>query len=72
MSKILANRLFGNAFNLIPEIGPVSLNRLLNHFGNFEAAWFAQSKEYTQTGIADKIVAAISHETVRTTLKKMA
>lgn len=60
MSKLLFNRLFGNAFNLIPQLGPVSLNRLLKHFGDFETAWFASTSDYAQAGISDKIIAEIS------------
>jgi len=55
MNKTLANRLFGNAFNLIPGIGPATLTRLLNHFGGFEAAWFGLFVEYIKAGLSEKI-----------------
>jgi len=55
MNKTLSNRLFGNAFNLIPGIGPITLTRLLNHFTTFEAAWFGSVPEYIKAGLSEKV-----------------
>jgi DNA processing protein len=55
MNKTLANRIFGNAFNLIPAIGAITLSRLLNHFGSFESAWFANPSDYLSAGIPEKL-----------------
>lgn len=60
MDKILSNRLFANAFNLVPGVGPATLTKLLNHFGDFEAAWLGQDLEYTQAGVSQKLCETIS------------
>lgn len=60
MDKILSNRLFGNAFNLIPGIGPAGLTKLFNHFNGFEAAWFGHASEYIQAGLSQKLGEQIS------------
>ncbi len=60
MNKTLSNRLFGNAFNLIPSIGPASLTRLLNHFSGFESAWFGQPLEYKKAGLSEKLIQQIT------------
>lgn len=59
MNKTLPNRIFGNALNLIPGIGAVSLTRLLNHFGGFEPAWFAGTLEYRLAGLSEKLITQV-------------
>jgi DNA processing protein len=54
MGQVLSNRIFGNALNLIPNLGAVSLTKLLNHFGGFEAAWFGSAEEYLKAGLLPK------------------
>ena len=60
MNKTLSNRLFANAFNLIPGIGAATLSRLLNHFSGFEPAWFGRTSDYLQAGLSEKIAQTIT------------
>lgn len=38
-------------FNLIPQIGPAKVQRLLDHFGDLETAWTAGTMELAQAGL---------------------
>ncbi len=38
-------------FNLIPQIGPAKVQRLLDHFGDLETAWTAGAFELAQAGL---------------------
>ncbi|HEX5430036.1 MAG TPA: DNA-processing protein DprA [Patescibacteria group bacterium] len=49
-------QLFGNALNLIPQLGPLRLSHLLKHFKTFEAAWHATRAAYTTCGFNPKLV----------------
>ncbi|MDP4000765.1 MAG: DNA-processing protein DprA [bacterium] len=52
-------KIYGNALNLIPELGSVKLTRLLNYFGDFETAWLAGSTELSKAGLDAKTVEII-------------
>ncbi len=39
------------AFNLIPQIGPVKVRRLLDHFGDLATAWTADARALAQAGL---------------------
>jgi len=39
------------AFNLVPQIGPVKVQRLLTHFGDLEIAWRANAFDLTAAGL---------------------
>ncbi len=39
------------AFNLVPQIGPVKVRRLLDHFGDLETAWTAGAHELAAAGL---------------------
>ena len=39
------------AFNLVPQIGPVKVQRLLTHFGDLETAWRADVFDLTAAGL---------------------
>ncbi len=39
------------AFNLVPQIGPVKVRRLLDHFGDLATAWTASAHDLTQAGL---------------------
>lgn len=52
-------KIYGNAFNLIPELGSVKLTRLLNYFRDFEAAWLAESTELSKSGLDAKTIEII-------------
>ena len=54
------NQLYANGFNLMPEMGPVRLNKLLNYFGNFSDAWQKGSHtDYLAAGLEEKLVKQI-------------
>lgn len=38
-------------FNLIPQIGPVKVRRLLDYFGDLETAWTADTRELARAGL---------------------
>ncbi len=57
--KHLSNQIFGNALNLIPQLGAVGLGRLWRYFGNFESAWFADGNSYLESGLSAKTVSQI-------------
>ena len=38
-------------FNLIPQIGPVKVRRLLDHFGDLATAWTAGAHELAEAGL---------------------
>jgi DNA processing protein len=39
------------AFNLVPQIGPVKVRRLLDHFGDLATAWTASAHDLAQAGL---------------------
>lgn len=56
MSTIASDHIYFNAFNLIPQIGPVRFRKLLNFFSNLEAAWQAPVAELLQSGLEENVV----------------
>ena len=44
-------------FNIVPQIGPVRLRALLNHFGSLEAAWHAEASELQAAGLDKRALA---------------
>jgi DNA processing protein len=50
---------FLNAFNSIPNVGPVTLRTLKKHFGNYENAWRASETEFKNLNIREDILRAI-------------
>lgn len=52
-------KIFANALNLIEELGPVSLRKLLAHFGDFKTAWQASESKFLQAGLDQKKASAI-------------
>ncbi len=48
-----------NAFNFIPQIGPVRFRKLINHFESMESAWNARAFEFYEAGIEQDIVEKI-------------
>ncbi len=54
--NLLEAKIFANAFSLIPELGPVSLQKLHNHFGDWYTAWIASSADYIDAGLPAKSV----------------
>lgn len=57
--KTLNNQIFGNALNLIPQLGPVGLGRLWRHFGSFESAWLTDANSYIDAGLNAKTISQI-------------
>jgi len=47
-------------FNLVQGVGPVRVRRLLNHFGDLEAAWKASPMELAAAGMERHAIQAIS------------
>src|SRR3989344_7724842 len=56
---IARDHIFFNAFNQIPQIGSVRMQRLLNFFPNLETAWQASRSDLRQAGLEDSIVMKI-------------
>lgn len=54
--ELETNKIHANALNLIPELGPIKLAKLLAFFGNFPLAWTATKKEYLQTSLDEKTI----------------
>src|SRR3989338_121748 len=48
-----------NAFNLIPQIGAVRLQKLLNFFPDLKTAWHAAANEIEQSGLDTSLVGKI-------------
>ncbi|MBI2607418.1 MAG: DNA-protecting protein DprA [Candidatus Doudnabacteria bacterium] len=53
------NKIYGNALNLIPELGAVKLTRLLNYFGDYKTAWEASAFELNQAQLDQKTIDAV-------------
>lgn len=49
-------RIYANAFNLIPEIGPVTLQKLFNHFGSWHRAWIGSASDYIDAELTAKTI----------------
>ena len=48
------------AFNQFQIIGPIRLQRLLNHFGTLERAWAGTKRDLAQAGLSEKIAAELA------------
>jgi DNA processing protein len=57
--NLLDEKIYANALNIIPQLGPVSLAKLLNYFGSFTQAWQGKSSEYAKAGLPPKSVSEI-------------
>ena len=55
-STPLETKIYANAFNLIPELGPVSLGKLFKYFSNLREAWFCDPYEYANVGLKAKTI----------------
>lgn len=55
-----SEEIYGNALNLIPQIGPTSLALLKNQFGNFQSAWEAKRADYVAHGLNPKLAEIIT------------
>ncbi len=58
-AQALENKIFAHAFNLIPELGPISLKKLFDYFGTLQSAWYADPFEYTNVGLRAKTISQI-------------
>jgi DNA processing protein len=56
------DKLYANSLNLIPELGPVKLMKLVNHFGDFKAAWESTQSELTNAGLDSKTISAVKNK----------
>lgn len=50
---------FWVGFSLIPGIGPVRIQRLLDYFGDLDLAWLADSRELARAGLEAKTVEVV-------------
>ena len=57
--SFLDEKIYGNALNLIPTLGPVSLTKLYNYFGSFVRAWNGSADDYLHTGLPAKAISEI-------------
>jgi DNA processing protein len=48
-----------NAFNLLPQIGPVRMRKLLHYFPTLEIAWHAGANDFLAAGLDNKLVSSI-------------
>ncbi|MGE5392973.1 MAG: DNA-processing protein DprA [Candidatus Saccharibacteria bacterium] len=53
-------KIYANALNLLPELGPVRLSRLRGHFGSFEAAWNGSVPRFLDSGLDRKIAELVA------------
>ena len=51
-----------NAFNLIPQVGPMRFKKICGYFNSMEEAWRADANEFKKAGLEDKVVKIISEE----------
>lgn len=59
MPDLLSEKIFANALNLLPELGPVRLTKLRNYFGSWQKAWIADPSLYSEAGIPARIISQI-------------
>ncbi|MEO8065439.1 MAG: DNA-processing protein DprA [Candidatus Doudnabacteria bacterium] len=58
-ANVLEAKIYANAFNLIPEIGPVTLQKIYNHFGDWHRAWIGSPTDYIDAGLSAKTISQI-------------
>jgi DNA processing protein len=56
------NKIYANSLNLIPELGPVKLMKLANHFPDFRTAWESGYSELIQAGLDQNTIDAIQNQ----------
>jgi len=57
-----AEQKYYNAFNLIPEMGPLRFKKLYTHFGSMEEAWKANVSEIEKCGLEKEVVEKIDQK----------
>ncbi len=58
-STLLEAKIYANAFNLIPDLGPVSLQKLFNYFNDWHSAWIGSGHDYIDAGLSAKTISQI-------------
>ncbi|MEA2097996.1 MAG: DNA-processing protein DprA [Patescibacteria group bacterium] len=53
------NHKYYNAFNLIPQMGPLRFKKLCDYFNTIEDAWNANSLEYEKAGLEKNVIEKI-------------
>ncbi len=53
---LLEEKIFANALNLIPELGPIRLAQLRKYFGSWQKAWATPADQYRLAGLPDKVI----------------
>lgn len=52
-------KIYGNALNLVPELGAVSILKLFKFFGDFQTAWQAPPAQLRSSGLQQKPIEAL-------------
>ena len=58
------NYKYYNAFNLIPQMGPIRFERLCNYFDTIKDAWNANYREYEKAGLEKNVIEKIKCQLV--------
>lgn len=53
------DKIYYNAFNILPQIGPMRLRKLQAHFPSMQEAWNAGFGEFIQAGLEEKVAEKI-------------
>jgi len=56
---MISDKKYYNAFNFIPQIGPVRFRKLISHFKSMEDAWNANASEFYGAGIEEDVIEKI-------------
>ena len=59
-----------NAFNLIPQVGPLRFKKLCSYFNSLEDAWRASGSEFKKAGLEEKVVNIILEERNKVDVEK--
>ena len=62
MPAMTTEKKYYNAFNLIPQIGPLRFKKLCSYFESLEQAWRANAQEFKKAGLEEKVANIILEE----------
>ncbi len=71
-SEINTEKKYYNAFNLIPQIGPLRFKKLCGYFDSLENAWRANTNEFKKAGLEEKVINIILEERNKIDVEKEA
>ena len=67
---ISTEKKYYNAFNLIPQIGPLRFKKLCSYFNSLEKAWQASMDEFRKAGLEEKVINVILEERNKINVEK--